>query len=72
MFIAGILWVVGDIMGVFGFGGENVGHIAHLSGVGVGILFGFILRFLKFKKVEKKDKIDLPEEYVRVWEDKNL
>lgn len=49
MFIAAILWIIGDLMGVFGLGGSDVGYIAHLSGIGVGILFGLLFRYRKIK-----------------------
>jgi len=66
MFIAGILWVIGDLIGLFI--PSNIGHIAHLSGIFVGILFGIYL-LLKQKK-KKEIKVVVPEEYVRLWEDR--
>jgi membrane associated rhomboid family serine protease len=44
MFLVAIIWVLGDILGIFI--PDNVGNIAHLSGMAVGVLFGII--FLKF------------------------
>ena len=68
MFIAGILWVIGGIIGIFI--PSNTGHIAHLSGIGIGILFGIILLI---KKKKKKDVIlEVPNNYVRAWEERYI
>jgi len=63
MFIAAILWVVGDILGVFM--PSNVGNIAHLSGVGVGLLLGLVLRNYR---VKKSNKFIIPDSYIKSWE----
>lgn len=42
MFIAGILWVGAGVLGVFM--PSNVGDIAHLSGIGLGLILGIIYR----------------------------
>ncbi|MEK6872909.1 MAG: rhomboid family intramembrane serine protease [Nanoarchaeota archaeon] len=45
MFIASILWVTADILRTLGaFGQTNIGSIAHLSGIAIGILCGILLR----------------------------
>lgn len=50
LFIAGIIWAVGDIMGFFGFStSNNVANLAHLSGMFFGLILGFVYR----KKVRK-------------------
>ena len=68
MFIAGILWIIGGLIGMFI--PSNTGHIAHLSGIGVGILFGLVLFFRKKKK--KKISLEIPENYLRVWENRYI
>jgi membrane associated rhomboid family serine protease len=73
MFVLAIIWVVGSIMGVFGLGDPNTGHIAHLSGIVVGLLYGFYLRLRKQKRdrnnsVVFERKIELPEDYMQAWE----
>ena len=68
MFVAGILWVVGDIMGVFGFGDSGVGNIAHLGGIFVGLLYGFWWRFVLKRKVVKMEGVEVPDEVVNSWE----
>jgi hypothetical protein len=75
MFVLAIIWVVGSIMGVFGLGDSGTGHIAHLSGIVVGLLYGLFLRFRKQRKdnggnyqISYQRKIDLPEDYMQAWE----
>ena len=70
MFLAAILWIIGDVLGVFGLGSGNVGYIAHLSGIGIGILSGLLFRSWKRKIKVVREKIKLPENYMRVWEDR--
>jgi len=65
MFIAAILWVIGDVIGIFI--PDGVGNIAHLSGVGVGVIMGI---FLRGKRIKKRKKIEIPEDYMRSWEDR--
>ena len=66
MFIAAILWVIGDILGVFM--PSNVGNIAHLSGIGVGFLIGLVLRNYIKKRTKKVKKVVIPDYYMTGWE----
>jgi uncharacterized protein len=80
MFVAGLLWIAGDIMGVFGFGDANVGRVAHLGGMGVGLLMGVWWRFGLVGKLggggfskgvglDKEDeKVEVLEEVGDEWE----
>ena len=70
MFLAAIFWILGDIMGVFGIGGSDVGYIAHLSGVAVGILFGLFFRVWKKRIKQVREKINIPNTYMKAWEDR--
>lgn len=70
MFLAVIFWVLGDIMGVFGIGGSDVGYMAHLSGVAVGILFGLFFRVWKKRIKNVQQKISIPDNYIKSWEDR--
>jgi len=70
MFLAAILWVVGDILGVFM--PSNVGNIAHLSGIGVGFLIGLVLRNYIKKRTKKVKKIVVPDYYMSGWEKKYM
>jgi len=68
MFIAAILWIAAGIFGLFV--PSNIGHIAHLSGIGVGFIFGIYLRTRKKKpSIEFETKFKIPETYMRDWED---
>ena len=73
MFIAAILWAGGAVLGIFGFGDQGTGHLAHLSGLVIGLTYGIYLRFLKQKKPEhhfsKEIKLEVPDQYARQWED---
>ncbi len=66
MFIAAILWVIGDILGVFM--PSNVGNIAHLSGIGIGFLIGLVLRKYVRKRTKKVKKVVIPDYYMTGWE----
>jgi membrane associated rhomboid family serine protease len=74
VFIAGILWAVGDMIGIFV--PDNVGNIAHLSGMAFGLLVGsFFRRHYRRKKERRrreKHKHKLDEDHVRRWEDAYL
>ena len=71
IFIAGVLWGVGDVIGAVGFltGSpiDNTGNLAHLSGMFVGLIFGGFYRNWKRRRIGFKVKVD--ESSVRDWED---
>ncbi|MDD5193013.1 MAG: rhomboid family intramembrane serine protease [Candidatus Nanoarchaeia archaeon] len=69
MFIAAVIWIFGDILGLFF--PNDVAHMAHLSGIFIGFIFGFLLWGYKSKK-EKTEKIKIPEDYARAWENRYL
>ena len=69
MFIAAIIWIIGGIFGLFF--PSNVGDIAHLSGIFIGFLFGFLF-FTYRNKRERKEKILLPNDYIKNWEERYL
>lgn len=75
MFALAIIWVIGSIMGIFGFGDQTTGHLAHLSGILIGILYGFYLRFRAKNNLfnttiyKSKMKVIIPEDTLRRWED---
>lgn len=68
IFIAGTLWAAGDLIGIFI--PDNVGNIAHLSGMLLGLIIGAVLRDWTRKDREKRFEID--EESIRKWEDNYL
>ena len=65
MFIAGILWVLGGVFGLFDPTG-NTGHVAHLGGIGIGFIIGII--FLITRKSKKVPKIEINEKDMNRWE----
>lgn len=65
MFIAGVLWTAGSVLGIFM--PSNVGHIAHLSGIAVGFVLGLFLR--RFIEKKQKNVVKIPDSYLRDWED---
>jgi len=71
MFVLAIIWIIGSFLGIFGFGEQNIGHLTHLSGILIGVLYGFFLR-LKAKynkhKIGYTSRIVIPESYIQQWE----
>lgn len=69
MIVAAFVYVIIDLFGVFYPMG--VGNIAHLSGIAVGLLVGLFIRVIKrdFRFREKRERILIPENYIRNWED---
>jgi membrane associated rhomboid family serine protease len=76
IFVAGILWGIGDVIGAVGFlvGNplDNTGNIAHLSGMFFGLAIGYLFRKRKKSRRRNRDKIKLDEKSVRNWEDAYL
>jgi membrane associated rhomboid family serine protease len=73
MFVLAIIWTVGSVMGIFGLGDPNTGHIAHLSGLALGILYGFILRIESPKRKQTESESPLiSEEDITLWENNHL
>lgn len=71
MILAGIIWAIGDIIGLTM--PSEVGHLAHLSGLAVGIIFGALYRNKKEKYLKtKKQKILIDENSMRNWEERHL
>lgn len=68
MFVAGIVWAIGDIIGVFV--PSDVANLAHLTGMGAGIVFGFFYRIPRHEK--RKEEMRLDETTLRSWEDNYL
>ncbi len=61
MFIASIFYITADILRALGaFGPTNIGSIAHLSGIGVGIIIGILLKINKRKSIKSKDEQNQP------------
>ena len=69
MMFAGIVWIGGSILGLFY--PSSTGHIAHLSGIALGRVFGFLWRDWS-RKVERMESLRLNEDYMRKWEDYHM
>lgn len=65
MFIAAILWAVGDIIGLFI--PSNIANMAHLVGLAFGLVLGAILRQPNQNKV-KRQKVVIDEDSMIEWE----
>lgn len=78
VFIAGILWAAGDILGAYAFivGNpiDNTGNFAHLFGMAFGLIYAIFLRFnLKtFGRNRKNNTFEIKfhEPSMRNWEDR--
>ena len=73
MFIAAVLWIIGDVLGALGaFGDTGIGNIAHLSGVGIGLLLGLFLRAFVKKRKKQNNKLEIPKYYLDNWENRHM
>jgi len=73
MFAASLVWIVGDVLRLYGaFGSSNIGSIAHLSGVVVGLLFGLYYLSKGVSRWENNQKVPIRfnEPAFKVWEEK--
>ncbi len=66
LFIASILWAIADILGIFF--PENIANIGHLAGLFLGLVIGFYIRRKTPRIKTEKNKINIPEDYIREWE----
>ncbi len=65
MAVAAVFWVLIDAIGIFI--PSNIGHIAHLSGIFFGGVFGVVFKFSNLK-AKKKHRVEVPEHMMRRWE----
>ncbi|MDP4039806.1 MAG: rhomboid family intramembrane serine protease [Candidatus Pacearchaeota archaeon] len=63
--VAGILWAIGDVIGIFVPSGTA--NVAHLFGMFFGLIFGILYRKKRVRR--KKQKVVLNEGAIRKWED---
>jgi|SRR3989338_1350185 len=68
IFIAGILWIAGDLAGIFI--PSSVANIAHLSGIFLGAIFGAVYREKSGAVRKKRERLN--EQEVRRWEERHL
>jgi len=75
MFLAAIFWIIADILRGLGiFGATNIGSIAHLSGIAIGLILGLLFKINKRKIREKRNtyRIKIPSRDIEFWEDRNI
>ena len=70
MFIAGIIWVAGDVLGLFI--PSNVANLAHLAGVFFGFIFGALYKKYLPKEDSRQETLKFDEKSIRSWEDHYL
>ena len=74
IFLAGILWGAGDLIGAYAFfiGNpiNNTGNIAHLSGMFFGLFLGAFYR--DRRKMKKKKRFRINERSLQRWEEAYL
>lgn len=68
LFLASAIWAAGDLFGFFY--PHGIANIAHLSGLFFGLLLGILFRTKKSQ--QQTYKIELPEQKVRVWENRYM
>ena len=66
MIVALFVWAAGDVLGIFAPSGTA--NIAHLGGLGVGVVAGFYYRSQFREKKYKKEDVHVDEEKVKEWE----
>jgi len=71
LWIAAIYWTIENIIGIFI--PHQIANLAHLSGLGFGLFFGYFIKEKSNKKIrKKKNNIMLNKEELEEWEDKFL
>lgn len=71
IFVAGVLWAALDFIGIFV--PSNVGNIAHLAGMFLGLLFGLFLRKMRVQRQKFiRNESVLDENKIKSWEDRYL
>jgi len=66
MIVALFVWAIGDIIGIYAPAGTA--NIAHLGGLGIGVIAGFYYRKQFSEKKHKKEEVYIDEEKVKEWE----
>jgi len=66
MFVALFVWAFGDIIGIYSPSGTA--NIAHLGGLGIGLIAGIYYRKHFRERKDKKEEVYIDEEKVKEWE----
>lgn len=67
LWISAFVWAAFDILGLFAPG--NVANLAHLAGLGFGLVFGLFLRARFAIHAQKRERVHIDENILRFWED---
>tara|TARA_Y100000031_G_scaffold749_1_gene994 strand:- start:57 stop:698 length:642 start_codon:yes stop_codon:yes gene_type:complete len=68
MIVALFVWGIGDIIGVYAPGTDNIANIAHLGGLSVGLIAGFYYWKQFREKRNKREGVHIDEGKVKEWE----
>jgi len=66
MIVALFVWAIGDVIGIYAPSGTA--NIAHLGGLGIGIVAGIYYRKQFRERKDKKEDVYIDEEKVKEWE----
>ena len=66
MIVALFVWALGDVIGIYSPSGTA--NIAHLGGLGIGVIAGFYYRIQFKQEKKKKEEIYIDEDKVKEWE----
>ncbi len=69
MFIAAALWAIGDIIGLFV--PSNIGNVAHLAGLALGLLCGALARHYQPSPLPRP-RVVIDETKLREWENRYM
>ena len=67
LFVAGILWIAGDFIGLFV--PDDIGHVAHLAGMLAGVIIGIFYKPRNNSSEKRRERLKLDERMIRGWED---
>ena len=66
MIVALFVWGIGDVIGIYAPSGTA--NIAHLGGLGIGVITGFYYRKQFKERKDEKEEVHIDEEKVKEWE----
>ena len=66
MIVALFVWGIGDVIGIYAPSGTA--NIAHLGGLGIGVIAGFYYRKQFKERKDEKEEVHIDEEKVKEWE----
>ncbi len=71
LFLASLIWAAGDVLGFF-YASDNIANLAHLSGLGFGLIFGLIFKNQEKQKTQQSSRFELPERQIKIWESRYM